>query len=1198
MTPKVAGVCAGLGVGACLFGLVSCDTSETTVGKPGAGVLGPLSPPGLYGRLVEPSEYPAYTRRMFRAPTWKTFDNRPQLVGGRYLDITKVPSSQLADIPANNADMTGRDWLAGRVFQPNLTFLRGADAAFADRLTHLREIGGYLFNVGGYGPGSELKGGYGQIKITDTQKKSLEDILGERWLGFDLGEQDGRYHNGFAGRQLPAPRDRAIAHRLYREWCDRVIQDQGGRISMLSVLWGWHYPVQDGAMTLIGSESESKFGICSPQVQNAFLRGAGKQYGVLWFGNTALFSAFGVRGWPLGSDGRSVTSPGGGSSLNLMRRLFLTEWLWNSCILSFEGGTISRTKDRKRARVSPLGQVQLDVERLIRKGFTPGVMQTPVAILQDYFSGWMPPRSNCTQFQSFNSLSYTAGDYLTDNLLSLIMPGHEDNGWYFDERGALCPTPYGDIADCLLTDAPAEILARYSLVLVSGVDHDAAGVRDRLDAYCGAGGMVMAVGDDAARLWPEYCGQVTLPVSPGSEIRWKAEPVVEREEREFRLHEAKLPGQAEVLAVCNGHPAVVRIPHHGGVLVLAMAATGMNAVPVPCRPSRNPYSQHGENTGLERPYRLLAHVSRAYDAALRSQRLFTGGDGLTLTTCRRDDGTFVVGLSNPGLESRPFRLTSHIGPVASIHEVPLGDPVDSLPGYWPASYGAHNPVAKPSRQVTGELKGQSILSDDMHIRGGDIRFFEVKLGACLARLRPDLKPPKAPRDRLLRVPDIVTLRERLLAWPRFAYYFDGVALSGQAILDTDPQWLKDHQEWFRRHGVRILVEARDAAAGTLESLSRQLAVAGPGFELLVNGSIPDALRDMLAGAGVKVVMPEAVHLIAAGSVINRGEEGIQVLEGDWRSWDSLYRDIRAAWADPVPGKVAGPGAPAVPPGGKAGSGVHRLIALHGIADPARAVAERPGLLDRFDGLVLGAGWLEGRSRAAIARDREWLESRGLRVVLDFTRLINRFPDLTFNSTVPHMKEESDRRFDAALEKMALLGSRHALICSHEYDPAVHWTPPAGVKAQDSGSLSGDWADQLQGIERLLDKAAALGITVHWVPSLMRPPGTTARHAALVTDLRKRHPNLRIAASTVDEPDAGKLQRGLAAAGDPEFWLLAAPDTSGERTGQRYLPLARFPAGQLKRFFEAARGGTQVFNADYLSWEEVLEDCQRVKGEAL
>ena len=37
----------------------------------------------VYPYYVEPEEYPDYTRRAFAVPTWKTFHNKVQFVGGR-----------------------------------------------------------------------------------------------------------------------------------------------------------------------------------------------------------------------------------------------------------------------------------------------------------------------------------------------------------------------------------------------------------------------------------------------------------------------------------------------------------------------------------------------------------------------------------------------------------------------------------------------------------------------------------------------------------------------------------------------------------------------------------------------------------------------------------------------------------------------------------------------------------------------------------------------------------------------------------------------------------------------------------------------------------------------------------------------------------------------------------------------------------
>ena len=269
--------------------------------------------------------------------------------------------------------------------------------------------------------------------------------------------------------------------------------------------------------------------------------------------------------------------------------------------------------------------------------------------------------------------------------------------------------------------------------------------------------------------------------------------------------------------------------------------------------------------------------------------------------------------------------------------------------------------------------------------------------------------------------------------------------------------------------------------------------------------------------------------------------------------------------------------------------MHRYVSLHGISDPVRAVAERPGLLDRFDGLMLDASWLEGRSREAVARDRSWLEAHGLGVVIDFSRLINRFPDLTFARGVPHQYEESVQRFDAILEKMSLLDSRDAVICSHATEPLANWRSPKGDKSPGRGD---DWDDQRSGIERFLDKTAAGGITVHWRTSEKRPPGKLSAHAALVADLRRNHPNLRIAACTVEEMDANRLALILSPAGKPELWLLAAPQPPGGRNGVRLLPLATLPKDQLDGMLSATRDATVVFDADYLSWEEALADIQQ------
>lgn len=58
----------------------------------------------------------------------------------------------------------------------------------------------------------------------------------------------------------------------------------------------------------------------------------------------------------------------------------------------------------------------------------------------------------------WGNLPYEQPDYLTDAMLDILYPGYQDASYYKDERGFIAPTPYGDIADCLMSDAPLWVM--------------------------------------------------------------------------------------------------------------------------------------------------------------------------------------------------------------------------------------------------------------------------------------------------------------------------------------------------------------------------------------------------------------------------------------------------------------------------------------------------------------------------------------------------------------------------------------------------------------------------------------------------------------------------------------------------------------------------------------------------------------------
>ena len=125
--------------------------------------------PTVYSHLLDPSLYPDYPRRPSRAPTWATFESRPQFVALRTLPTAAFTNQGLGTVCMPPIDL---------VSNPNL----------GEGLDELKRRGYYLFDVGGYVPGSVSN----QIQVSPHTLQLLKDKLGDRFLGFDVGEQDGQ----------------------------------------------------------------------------------------------------------------------------------------------------------------------------------------------------------------------------------------------------------------------------------------------------------------------------------------------------------------------------------------------------------------------------------------------------------------------------------------------------------------------------------------------------------------------------------------------------------------------------------------------------------------------------------------------------------------------------------------------------------------------------------------------------------------------------------------------------------------------------------------------------------------------------------------------------------------------------------------------------------------------------------------------
>jgi hypothetical protein len=275
--------------------------------------------------------------------------------------------------------------------------------------------------------------------------------------------------------------------------------DLGNRHAILVSLSFGHYLMKEGTYTLIGAEAAQ--GLPNAQVYYSFIRGSGKQYGVPWFGNVSIYNRWGYKNY----NGKLDTA---GTSLSLMKRLMYSQILYNGVAIGFESGWFYAD-----GRLSPIGRIQQSAQRWVRQQGQPGVQHTPVALLLDFDAGWTVPRHlySGALYRVWGNLPYDERDYLTDGILDMIYPGYADSSYFHNEAGFSTATPYGDIADCLLSDASSELLNRYGVVVMTGKSRDRE-LREKLQAYVAGGGHLVLVGEK----WIPETGKGRVTVLPGT----------------------------------------------------------------------------------------------------------------------------------------------------------------------------------------------------------------------------------------------------------------------------------------------------------------------------------------------------------------------------------------------------------------------------------------------------------------------------------------------------------------------------------------------------------------------------------------------------------------------------------------------------------------------------------------------------------
>lgn len=730
--------------------------------------------PTIYPYLLDPAAYPDYTRRPVKVPTWATFDNQTQ-----FITLRSFPQegNRLVRV-GEELDRYSQEWGLGRVIWPIIHQLQCENAK--EMVQEVKRRGLYLFDFWGHVPGSGMEGFWSHIVPPPGMVEYMEQELGDHFLGIDNGEQDGRYVGGYAPQQCPSYQSRYEQYLNFQRHFERMGNDLGNHMSALTSLCFGHYWLKDGNHVLLGAETAQA--LPNSQVYYAFIRGAGKQYGVPWFGNASVWNRWSFKNYD--GEGKSDGVPYGpdwGTSTNLLKRLMYTHIFYNSVAVGFESGWT-----QKGGGLSPIGRIQQAAARWVAEHGSPGVMHAPVALMLDHYAGWAMPRHLYTGrvFQVWGGMPYDEGDYLTDGVLSMLYPGYEDSGFYHDERGFLSPTPYGDIADCVLSDIPLWALRQYGLVIVAGRVTMTAEVRDTLRRFAQGGGWVVVTGGNADGLVPG--------LEVGQPVRMRAKTVVhwqdgtrQVEPHTFLISPLHLPRGASAMAVTGRHPLAATVPCGDGGFVVLASAFGVNAEPLVTG------VKNEVDRPLARPYLLLEHVKRALGEMLKREALFRPAPGLGLITCRKGPGEYTLCIFNPGLQARPLgHLECQAGRLLSMREIPLDQSEKGQPGYWP----------------TGMSKHDGGKSDRETIAGGDVRVFEVRVDEKQVRVLPRLKPPPRPHGRILAIRPAGTIQEAILARPTFFHHFDGVKVDWGYLHGRDAAQVARERGWLGRQQVRVVVD--------------------------------------------------------------------------------------------------------------------------------------------------------------------------------------------------------------------------------------------------------------------------------------------------------------------------------------------------------------------------------------------------------
>ena len=257
-------------------------TNNLTSGTPGPGKSRGTGIIKVWNRRVNPSTDPMALSRKVRPVTREDLDNKFQTTGMRAFR-TPDHEANMAVNYKEDLDLYTRIYELGDLLWIYIHsgLILDNSKEVVDEIAR-RKL--YLFDIWGVDTPSHSD----PLSPAPEMNRYMQEKLGKRFLGWDNGERDGQWVRANAWVNCPAPVTRKQAFENWVAFFSRLNDSLFNYMTALGMLPMMHYLADLHDIRMIGPET-IQMDPCIP-VWFGNIRGAGKQYGILWFGNISSFT--------------------------------------------------------------------------------------------------------------------------------------------------------------------------------------------------------------------------------------------------------------------------------------------------------------------------------------------------------------------------------------------------------------------------------------------------------------------------------------------------------------------------------------------------------------------------------------------------------------------------------------------------------------------------------------------------------------------------------------------------------------------------------------------------------------------------------------------------------------------------------------------------------------------------------------------